>query len=557
MKRFSLFLAWLLSFTLWLAPVQADSASWLTQDLRIRRGMTCVCSYAGEDTVTVYLTEDDGTALCTLPCVPDESGGHVIVETESLTEGTYRLFLVTPSGNDTLTLFLLPALPQILSLDAPYAYSKGFPITVECNQAGTLSVIHDARIIAEFPAESGENTLTLSALALPEGEQTLTLVLRDAEGNTSEPASLTALFPAPPPPQPATDTVYFTPSHFTGNTCSHTACYWNLPMGEIHEEAIWQVLTAPLTVLSGVERKQYKVRSEPDKNCKTYTGEVTYASQGVHVLERGDEWSLIEAFSSSVEGSSVKVYAKHFTGYVETRLLKEVPVSQNIGIVIDKLQQRLYVFRDGALYSTLLCSTGYARADTPFNETPAGEYLAISHTGGFWSGNLFCDLAIRINDGILLHEVPCLIDTLEDGTEERHYERCEQYLGEKASHGCIRIQKEQSTGGVNMKWLWENLPRSGTRAKVIIWEDTGRTLQPASDDYLLYYNPNNGRQYHSDPYCPLVNARFYPLTAFPYALLDEAPYASLARCPGCAPQLRKSEIDTANAKNKSQAWDIP
>ena len=46
------------------------------------------------------------------------------------------------------------------------------------------------------------------------------------------------------------------------------------------------------------------------------------------------------------------------TGYVETKLLKEIRPNQEMGLVVDKLTQRLYVFLEGKLYSTLLVSTG-------------------------------------------------------------------------------------------------------------------------------------------------------------------------------------------------------
>ncbi|MBQ3440184.1 MAG: hypothetical protein IJG35_09420, partial [Bacteroidales bacterium] len=39
----------------------------------------------------------------------------------------------------------------------------------------------------------------------------------------------------------------------------------------------------------------------------------------------------------------------------------------------------------GHLFSTLLCSTGFPREDTPFHETPAGEFAVVSWVGGFWS----------------------------------------------------------------------------------------------------------------------------------------------------------------------------
>jgi len=102
--------------------------------------------------------------------------------------------------------------------------------------------------------------------------------------------------------------------------------------------------------------------------------------------------------------------------------------------------------------------------------------------------------------------------------------------------------------GVNAKWLWDNLSRNPP-TKVIIWDEVGRTLLPADDDYPLYYNPRNGRQYHAVADCPLVNEKFWPLTAFSYGELDESPYSKLTACPGCCPQLRREDIETVNKKN--------
>ena len=255
----------------------------------------------------------------------------------------------------------------------------------------------------------------------------------------------------------ATDIVYHTPGENSAVRCEHDVCFWHLEMGRMDEEAIWKVLAQPITVLDGNQRQQHKVRTRPEEDCTDYAGCVTYASQGVHVLEKGEEWTLIEAYSSSVEGSPVKVYAEQFQGYVPTSLLKEVPVDQTYGIVIDKQQQRLYLFREGKLLTTMLCSTGYynPKKKNPWNETPAGEFLMISWTGDFYlkdeQGNetMLCKRAIRINDGILLHEVPMIPKTDSEGNTTWSYDRCERYLGEKASHGCIRIQRRKTPEGIN------------------------------------------------------------------------------------------------------------
>ena len=351
----------------------------------------------------------------------------------------------------------------------------------------------------------------------------------------------------------ATDIDYYTPNEMNGNApCGHADCFWNLKMGCMDEEAIWRVLIRPVTVLKGAQREQIRARKEPEASCEEYTGVITCASQAVHVLERREDWTLVEAYSSCEEGSAVRVWALPFRGWVKTSLLEEKEVDQTYGLVIDKLQQRLYVFKEGKLLSTLLCSTGFPRSDTPFAETPAGEFLMVSWTGGFWAGSLFCDMGMRINSGILIHEVPCLIEKDEKtGEETRNYARCERYLGEKASHGCIRVQREKTPEGVSIKWLWDNLHRTPC-TKVIIWDEIGRTLGYPDDSLELYYNPSGGKNYHSQPTCALVKDRYEPMTAFRYGELEEKPYSRLSRCPGCTPQLRRSEIDTVNEKNNRE-----
>ena len=544
-----------LALLLPLALGQAETR-WLEESVVLYPGYETPVSFSSDSpSPTVYFTDTEGHAIRTLSTHTDGDQGSVLPDITGLSEGEYLLFLVgAPSA---LPVTLVQAYPEVLSVDAPSVFVTSWSAFVSVNVPGTLLVLRsDGTEVGRIPADSGENRLTIDGALLSPGTCYLDFLLIDRFGTLSDALELEVEVPEPAPAHRAQDLVFHTANELAGTSCTHENCLWNLQMGNLDDmDAIWKALTAPMTVIDGSERHQYKVRREPSADCTDYVGEVTCASQGVHVLEVQGDWTRIEAYSSSVEGSRVGVFAACFTGWVETAKLREQEVSQHVGVVIDKLQQRLYVFQDGELLSTLLCSTGYARSDTPFNETPAGEFYAISHTGGFWSGNLYCDMAIRINDGILLHEVPCTITEAEDGTKVRHYEKCEMYLGEKASHGCIRIQRSTGVAGVSIKWLWENLPRSGNRAKVIIWEDSDRVLGPASDDYLLYYNPNNGRQYHSDPYCPQVNAKFYPLTAFSYGELDNAPYASLTPCPGCAPELRHAGIDTANSKNLSHAYD--
>ena len=113
-------------------------------------------------------------------------------------------------------------------------------------------------------------------------------------------------------PLPARDLVYRTPNENSEVLCEHDFCYWQMTQGELDEEIVWQVLTQPLTVLEGNQKKQVKVRARPEKSCREYVGVVTCASQGVHVLREEGDWTLIEAYSSAEEGSDVKVWAEQF-----------------------------------------------------------------------------------------------------------------------------------------------------------------------------------------------------------------------------------------------------
>ena len=65
---------------------------------------------------------------------------------------------------------------------------------------------------------------------------------------------------------------------------------------------------------------------------------------------------------------------------MKTKLLKTVAPNPTYGIIVDKLTQRLYVFKNGELFSDCGISTGPS-GEQPFNETSSGEYLISSWVG--------------------------------------------------------------------------------------------------------------------------------------------------------------------------------
>ena len=251
------------------------------------------------------------------------------------------------------------------------------------------------------------------------------------EAPADGPAEETAESPSPEPAEPPEESVpvkirtaeqaeplklTFTPT--TGSPYDGrdpTLNYWTLAMRIEDEEAVWQALTAPMTVVDNGkgERAQIVLREKPDPESRGL-GSITCSTQGVHVLERGKEWSLVECYSASFHDSPILNWNALVQGYVPTEYLREIVPNQTLGLVIDKLTQRLYVFQEGRLYSTLMVSTGLSNAKQPYNETRSGEFLLTSKVGTFRSDNLLCGMAIRFDRGDLLHEVPRV--EYEDGT---------------------------------------------------------------------------------------------------------------------------------------------
>lgn len=300
-------------------------------------------------------------------------------------------------------------------------------------------------------------------------------------------------------------------------------------------QAVWEMLTRDMTVLDVGSNEKIYLRKYPDGprlSYRDYDGFLYGQSAAVRVLEIEDGWALIEGYNMRNE---------LMQGYVREKALKTVTPNQEYGIVVDKLTQTLYLFKDGELLTTLLVSTGIPSDEKPYNETAQGEYMLISRTGGFWSGNMYCDMAIRFNGGDLLHLVPCLINS--DGTQ--NFAPFEKYLGSRASHGCIRTQRVANADGYNMRWIWDNIPM-GT--KLLVWDDAGRPLPYPEEGTKVYYNPDGGKMYHADPYCSSVKERYLPLTEIAYEALDESEYAELTACSKCTPPRRKSEIDAHNAQ---------
>lgn len=329
--------------------------------------------------------------------------------------------------------------------------------------------------------------------------------------------------------------------------------FWRLPVGKYDEESIWKVMMQDITVLWGKDQKDtYKLRATRDASMKrdNIVGEVGYESQGVHIIEQfEDGWSLVEVYNSSYgpDNRTRRGYGNTddlIRGYVETSALKVITPREDYGILIDKLKQRMYIFKEGKIFTELLISTGIPTRQQPWNETPSGEFLMVSRVGDFTTGNLVCRMALRVNGGALIHEVPYIVN---ESTGYWDYSSQESQLGKKASHGCIRVQRLNNNDGINMSWLWNNIK---VNTKVLIWDDDHRFYEYPDEELALYFNPDGGKYYHLDQNCKSIKSRYLPLKGeMLYKELDSEPYEKLTPCKHCKPPLRFSEIERLNTQN--------
>lgn len=481
------------------------------------------------------------------------------------TEGTYTLCVLAGPEKITSVLRVGALAPRIDGVEIYVSEDTGLvSFRAECSAEGKLTVVTDVddekQTVCEIRAHEGLNTFswdgTFSGRHISEGEHMLQMCLTDDTGFSGTKQNRSVYYPYIADTQ-ETEATEKAQSHTVIPSRQTTAAsednYWTMTLGELDEEHIWQILMQPLTVLDGNQTDVYKLRATPDKSTSkdNVIGEVTYASQGLHILETLDNgWTKVEVYNSSY-GPNCKsrrgygVTNDLLTGYVETGKLKTITPYDRIGLVIDKLNQTMYIFEDGKLTGTLLVSTGLNNKTQSWNETPSGEYIMISKMGGFAAGNLWCAYGMRVNGGCAIHEVP-YIGNENTPAADRDYSANVKLLGSKASHGCIRVQKASNAAGQNIKWLWNNM-KVGT--KVLIWEDSGRYLEYPDDSLELYYNPNGGQYYHEAQYCTGVKDRYLPLTAFTYGELDSGAFANLKPCSNCCHIKRKAEIDALNKEN--------
>ena len=235
-----------------------------------------------------------------------------------------------------------------------------------------------------------------------------------------------------------------------------------VPERGMTDEQIWEIMMKPSVVIrtNGV-MKRYDIYERPSTAAKV-TGSLRGGTQALEVLEAGERWTLVRAWTHT-NGTPC-------TGYIRTDQLQVVRPSTHYGLLIDKRDQTLTVYEDGKAIGTLPVSTGKTAPGNTYRETPAGAFLTnVRDLGASFAQEGFrYEYPIRYDAGNMIHGVGYT-----RSGRVRDYSANLPLLGQKASHGCIRVSSFVTEDcDINIYWLWTRLPY---HTRVIILDDADGT----------------------------------------------------------------------------------
>lgn len=279
--------------------------------------------------------------------------------------------------------------------------------------------------------------------ALAPGDYTLIFSLSDVE-NSERRAALSVKGPRPDQAIGITKAGDFLPADHT-------------------EEAIRQALAAPITVVDVGALDHQKLTLKPGAGKSV--GEVHGQTQALNILRIEGDYAYAGAFRHE-DGAYVQ-------GYVPIKKLKTVAPFGPYGLLVDKNAQTLTVYEDGEAIAVLPVSTGLMKKNKLFRETHAGAFVLESRVPAFSQEGYTYDACIRYSGGNLLHGVGFQI---KNGRRDQSDQ--EKLLGQKASHGCIRVGESEN---IDAQWLFCNLPR-GTKLLIL---DDKIARESAMADILL------------------------------------------------------------------------
>ena len=230
-----------------------------------------------------------------------------------------------------------------------------------------------------------------------------------------------------------------------------------IPERGMSEEEIWEIMMKPSVVIddNGSSRR-FGLYTVPKTGTRTEST-LRCALQGLEVLDTEGIWAHVRAWRHE-DGQQVEGY------YLLKKLTVYYP-SPHYGVLIDKREQTLTLYEDGHAVGSVPVSTGLVTPGNSYRETPAGAFLTDVHNGSSFAQDGYrYEYQLRYDGGNFIHGAGYVRES-----RVRDYSNNQKLLGQKASHGCVRVSVMLQEGcSFNMYWLWSHLPY---HTRVIILDD--------------------------------------------------------------------------------------
>ena len=220
-----------------------------------------------------------------------------------------------------------------------------------------------------------------------------------------------------------------------------------IPERGMTDGEIWEIMMKPSVVIEGKSiYTRYDLYQQPSRRSKV-VGSLRCATQGLEVLEEDGDWVRVSAWTHT-DGSRV-------TGYLRKDTLTVYMPGKHYGVLVDKRDQTMAVYEDGRKIATLPVSTGKVSGIYTYRETPAGAFLTNLRMGASFAQEGFrYEYPIRYDAGNIIHGVG-----FTRSGRMRDYSETLPMLGQKASHGCVRVGPFVTEDcKINIYWLWTHLP---------------------------------------------------------------------------------------------------
>ena len=230
-----------------------------------------------------------------------------------------------------------------------------------------------------------------------------------------------------------------------------------LPERGMSDAEIWEIMMKPSVVINANgSKRRFDLHAAP-KTASRAVASLRCALQGLEILEIDGPWARLVAWDHT-DGHKAEGY------FLVKKLTVEAP-NPHYGLLVDKRDQTMTVFHDGKRIGTIPVSTGKVVGYEKYRETPAGAFLTDVRLGpDFAQDGLRYEYPLRYDGGNIIHG----LGYFRQG-RTRDYSKTLPYLGQKASHGCIRVSSFLEEGEfLNIYWLWTHLPY---HTRVIILDD--------------------------------------------------------------------------------------